>query len=150
MASKELPEDKKNFYLKLRALITDWLDSKAGEKSQYSEYLLFAPDIFYLLVKLTMDDRVPAMQKAKLLGTVAYFISPIDLLPEGLIGPAGYFDDLVLAAYTLNDIINKTEPEIVREHWPGDDDILDVIKKIIKAADNLLGSGILKKIRRII
>ena len=150
MNTQKLPDNKQDFYLKLRAIINDWLNSKAGEESKYSEYLMFAPDIFYLLVKLSLDEEVRPIQKAKLLGTVAYFISPIDLLPEGLIGPAGYFDDLVLAAYTLNDIVNKTNPEIVKKLWPGDEDILIVIKKIIKAADNLLGSGILRKIKRLL
>lgn len=30
-----------------------------------------------------------------------YIISPIDLLPEGLIGPGGYADDAMLLAYLL-------------------------------------------------
>jgi uncharacterized membrane protein YkvA (DUF1232 family) len=40
---------------------------------------------------------------------IAYIISPLDLLPEGIIGPAGYAEDIALAAYVIN------HPERMRE-----------------------------------
>lgn len=39
--------------------------------------------------------------------TIAYIVSPIDLIPEGLLGPLGFADDAALVAYLLKRIINK-------------------------------------------
>ncbi len=94
-----------------------------------------------------MDERVPSKEKAKFIGVIAYFISPIDLLPEFILGPIGYLDDIALTAYVLNNYINDTDSQIVRELWAGDQDILSSIKNILSIADKAIGSGLWKKIQ---
>jgi uncharacterized membrane protein YkvA (DUF1232 family) len=110
---------------------------------------MWAPDLFHLLLKLSLDRDVPAVEKAKLVGAIAYFVSPIDLLPELFLGPVGFLDEVVLAAYVLNSLINRTSPEVVKKHWAGDEDILELIQRIIRAADGMLGSGPVKKLRKL-
>jgi len=133
-----------DFYLKLRKKIAEYLQKN---DSEYANYLLLAPDLFHLLVKLSIDSRVPVAKKAKFLGVIAYFISPLDLLPEFILGPLGYLDDIALTAYVLNEYINETDATIVRELWAGDQDILTTLKNIIVAADKMIGSGLWKKLR---
>jgi hypothetical protein len=48
----------------------------------------------------------------------------------------------------LNSLINKINPEIVRHHWAGDKDILDLIQQIIQVADEMVGSGLWANIRK--
>jgi len=139
-----MDEKQTDFYLKLRKKITAFLEKK---ETPYADFLLLAPDLFHLLVKLTLDKRVSSKDKAKFLGVIAYFISPIDLLPEFLLGPIGYMDDIALSAYVLNNYINETDPHIVRELWAGNQDILSSIKNILAVADKAIGSGLWKKLR---
>jgi uncharacterized membrane protein YkvA (DUF1232 family) len=106
-----------------------------------------APDFFHLLCKLLFDPRVPGREKAKVGAAVAYFISPVDVIPEGLVGPAGYIDDVALAAYVLNSILNSVDPEVLNEHWAGDGDVLKNVQEILKVADGLVGSGMWKRIK---
>ncbi len=61
------------------------------------------------------------VKKLNLVTAIAYFISPIDILPEAILGPIGYLDDLGIAAYVLNDLLNTVDPKIVRRNWVGDD-----------------------------
>jgi len=136
------------FYLKLRTNITAWLEKKTNLNSRFSEYLLVVPDIFYLLVKLVQDPEVPQEKKVKLVAAIAYFISPIDLLPEAILGPIGYLDDLGVAAYVLNDLLNTIDPKIIKRNWVGDIDILFLIKKILINIDNIIGKGLWEKIKR--
>jgi len=143
-------DQKKDFYQDLRVRIREWLKTKEGMDSKWGEYLMFAPDLFHVLCKLSIDKDVPIKEKAKLAGAIAYFVSPIDLLPEALLGPLGFVDDISLAAYVLNSIMNKTDPEIVRKHWAGEDDVLEVVKKILNVADEMVGQGLWKKIKRLI
>jgi len=136
------------FYLKLRKNITTWLGDKTNMNHKWREYLLVAPDIFYLMVKLVQDPDVPQSKKLKLITAIAYFISPIDILPEAFLGPIGYLDDLGIAAYILNDLLNSIDPQIVKRNWVGDVDVLYIIKKILINIDNIIGKGIWDKVRR--
>jgi uncharacterized membrane protein YkvA (DUF1232 family) len=138
-----------DFYRRLRGQIRDWLDSETGKSNQWSEYLLVAPDLFHLLWKLSTDPDVSSTDKAKLAGVLAYFISPIDLIPEAIVGPIGFVDDIALAAYVLNGMINHTDPEVLRRHWAGENDVLDVIRHILAAADRMVGSGVWKKLKKL-
>lgn len=141
-------EQNDDFYQSLRKRILDWANSQEGKTSQWTQYVLAVPDVFHLLVKLTLDPEVPAVAKAKLGVGLAYFISPIDLLPEALLGPLGFTDDIVVAAIILKALINETDAELVRKHWAGEEDILKLVQHIIDVADRMVGTGLLNKIKK--
>ncbi|MDJ0817289.1 MAG: YkvA family protein [Desulfobacterales bacterium] len=154
MSQPQLPEGsdqkQKDYYLQLRDKVNQWFEKDGGDKPEYANYILLVPDFFYLLVKLTLDDRIPAIDKAKFAGVIAYFFSPIDVLPEALIGPLGYLDDLILTCYVLNLYINQEEEAnkaVVMELWPGDQDVLITIQSVLQKADQWAGSGLLNKLK---
>ncbi len=135
------------FYRSLRAQVTAWAESHSGKDHPWLRYILLAPDLLHLLLCLLADPKVPAKPKTMLAAVLAYFVLPVDLLPEGFIGPVGYLDDIALTAFALNQILNQTDPEVLRRHWAGDGDILDVIQDVVKRADEMIGSGLVAKIR---
>jgi len=135
------------FYLKLRKNISKWLEDNSNSGHKWKDYILVVPDIFYLLVKLVQDKDVPQGKKVKLVSAIAYFISPIDVLPEAFLGPIGYLDDIAVAAYVLNDLINTIDPQIIKRNWAGDDDILYLVKNILANLDGMLGKGIWDKLK---
>jgi uncharacterized membrane protein YkvA (DUF1232 family) len=135
-----------DFYQALRARIATWLESK-GKGFKHAQILLLAPDLFHLLTRLMFDRRIPAVEKAKLGGALAYFISPVDLLPEALLGPAGYVDDVALAAYALSRLINAGHGAVAKELWAGDGDLLQVIQQILEVADEMVGSGLWARLK---
>jgi uncharacterized membrane protein YkvA (DUF1232 family) len=145
-----MAKQESDFYQKLRTKMRKWVKSKAGSTHKWADYLLFAPDLFHLLCKLSIDKDVPVTEKAKLAGAIAYFVFPFDLIPEAIVGPAGYIDDIALAAYVLNSIINHTNPGIVRKHWAGEKNVLDLIQEILKSADQMIGSGLWAKLKKLI
>ncbi|MBC8192885.1 MAG: DUF1232 domain-containing protein [Candidatus Marinimicrobia bacterium] len=136
-----------DFYQKMRLDIREWIQTKTGKESQWSEYLLLAPDLFHLLAKLAMDKEVPSSEKAKIAGALAYFISPIDLIPEALFGPLGYLDDVALAAYVINSVMKNCEPTIVTRHWAGEQNILELVQQIVDVAADMLGNKIWDKLK---
>jgi uncharacterized membrane protein YkvA (DUF1232 family) len=135
----------KDFYQDLRSKIREWSKSRGKSNRKWSEFLMFAPDLFHLLCKLSIDSEVPAKKKLKLAGAIAYFISPFDLMPEVLMGAIGFTDDVALAAYVLNSMVNGCRPDILKRNWAGDQDILDLIKRIMRWGDSMGRSGILGK-----
>lgn len=138
----------KDFYQKIRLQVKNWIQKKSNKDYRWAEFVLLAPDIFHLLCKLVVDSEVPLSKKAKLGAAIAYFISPIDLLPEAILGPVGYLDDIAIAAYVLNDLINEVNPQIIIRNWAGEREILDLIKTILINSDKILGSGLWAKIRK--
>jgi uncharacterized membrane protein YkvA (DUF1232 family) len=142
-----LEAKQQDFYQKLRTNMMRWLESKAGKNHKYAEYLMLAPDLFHLLCKLIADQRVSADDKIILGLAITYFISPIDILPEAILGPVGFVDDIALAAFVLNRVINKIDPAIVQGHWSGEGDVLDIVQKTIASADAMVGSGAWSKVK---
>ncbi len=142
----EKDSEKMDYYREMRSKILKWADGK-GKGYKYMPYILAAPDFFYVLVKLLLDDRVPTKEKAVLGVAIAYFIAPIDIIPEGLLGPVGYADDVVIAVWVLNRIVNEVGKDIVLEHWPGEQDMIALIQQILAQADEWLGRGAYKKLK---
>lgn len=136
------------FYDRMRESIRQYLEKKGSLAGSTGEYLLLAPDVFVLLWRLVNDKRVNAKDKVMLGSGLAYYLFPLDIMPEAFLGPVGYLDDLVFAVYLLNRMLTDTDVEILREHWSGRDDVLETIRRVLAAADNLVGSDIVGKFKK--
>jgi len=141
--------EKEEFYYRLRVKIKNNIN-KIYESDKLPEYLLLAPDIFYLLIELMRDSEVARSKKVKLGVVISYFIVPFDILPEALIGLMGYIDDVALSAYMLNDLFNNIDPELIKSHWAGDKNILEVIQEILNDTDKFINKNIIDRLKKII
>ncbi len=126
----------------------DWGETRGGQASRWAGYLMAAPDFFHLLCKLSADAEVPWAIRARVLGAIAYFISPMDFLPEMMLGPVGFLDDVAFAAYVINSLVGRAGPHVVRRHWAGDADILRLIEDVLAAADEMVGKGLWARLRK--
>ena len=131
------------FYRRLRDRAKRWAQERKIPEQQL-EVLLAAPDLFVLLSRLALDDRVSARTKAKVGTGIAYFLSPVDLVPD-LLGPVGLLDDVVVAAYIVYSIcaeLKALDPLILEEHWEGEGDALQRVTDIVARAEDVLGKGL--------
>lgn len=145
----ELPRDRATrFYDRIRNTIRSYIDRKGRVLGKTAEFLLLVPDVFILLWRLTTDPRVNGKDKVLLGSAVAYYVMPFDLIPEAIVGPIGYLDDLVFGVYVLNKVLGSVEASIVREHWSGSDDVLDTIQRVLNAAESLVGKDLVGRIKK--
>ena len=131
------------FYHRLRDKLRHWTQKRRIPQQQL-EYLLAAPDLFVLLSRLALDPRVSPRAKAKVATGLVYFLSPMDLVPDFL-GPVGFLDDVVVAAYivyTICEELNALDPSILQEHWEGEGDALGRVTDIVARAEDVLGKGL--------
>lgn len=142
------PDRAARFYDRIRASIQRYLEKKGPMVEKGAEFLLLVPDVFILLWRLASDSRVSGRNKVLLGSSIAYYVFPFDLIPEALVGPMGFLDDLVFAVYVLNRMLVDTEPEILREHWSGSEDVLGMIHRVLSAADQLIGTELLGRIKK--
>jgi uncharacterized membrane protein YkvA (DUF1232 family) len=111
--------------------------------------LLLVPDVFILLVRLALDKNVPASTRAMIGGALAYFVLPVDLLPEAILGGAGYLEDLVLATAVLSQAFGGDLEPYARKHWSGSEDLRVVIRDISETAQSLLGQNLYDRLRKL-
>ncbi|HEX3327674.1 MAG TPA: YkvA family protein [Actinomycetota bacterium] len=102
----------------------------ASAQTELKEYLFLLPRLAKLIWRLTRDPRVPPRSKAILMVLGAYVVSPVDLIPDFIPG-LGQLDDVVIAAFALDQILNRIPDHIVREHWDGDEDLLQLLREIL-------------------
>lgn len=112
-------------------------------QTNLKEYALLLPRLLKLIWNLARDPRVPPRSKAVLVLVAGYLVSPVDLIPEFLVG-LGQLDDIVVVAFALDQMLNRVDADIVREHWDGDRDILEVVQEILDIGTGFL-PGWLKK-----
>lgn len=106
-------------------------------RGRMSNFLMFLPNMVLLLGRLLKDMRVPVAEKALFLAAIVYVISPIDLIPD-IFPFIGQIDDLYMVALTLLRLVNRTNEDIVREHWSGGGDIVALADSIASIAPILL------------
>jgi len=123
----ELNPREQRFYDRIRSRVAA---PQPGQRSGLRDTLLLLPDLTVLLLRLLRDDRVSVGDKGIALAGIAYVLSPLDLMPEFLFGPIGLLDDLVVIAATLSRLVNHVHPDVVRSHWSGQGDALEVIQRV--------------------
>ena len=127
MLTIELNPRERRLYDRLRQQL---VDTEPGSSSTIRDLLLLLPDLTILLLRLMRDRRVPLGQKAILIGGLAYVLSPLDLLPALIFGPVGLLDDLFVVAACLSRLLNHVHPDVVRGHWSGQGDALEIIQNV--------------------
>jgi uncharacterized membrane protein YkvA (DUF1232 family) len=103
------------------------------------EGIMLLPNVLKLLARVVKDRRVPVRAKAFAAAVLIYVVSPIDVIPDFVIG-FGKLDDLILSAVAIQHLIEAAGPEIVAEHWDGSDGSLDLL---LTAAE--MGAAVIPK-----
>ena len=114
-------------------------------RSRMKNLLLVIPNLLLLSVRLMSDPRVPAKERLLVAGAIVYAFMPLDLIPD-MLPFVGQVDDAYLIALTLLRLMSVTDPRVVREHWRGGGDVVELIGATALLAARLLP----KKIRRVL
>lgn len=114
-------------------------------RARLKSLLLFIPNMILLCGRLLTDARVPKTEKALVAGAILYAIVPLDLIPD-VIPFVGQIDDAYLIAITLLRLIDRTDPKVVREHWNGGGDVVQLVEMLAMMTAKFLPA----RIRRVL
>src|SRR5438093_7687896 len=110
---------------------------KAQLKSRMKNLLMFLPNMVVLCARLMVDSRVPRVERALFAAAIIYAIIPFDFIP--CMSPfVGQIDALFLISLTLLRLIDRTDDLIVREHWRGGGDIVQLAESAATLAPLLM------------
>jgi len=137
------------FYDRMRAQLLEAAERKSHKLGKPAvEALLLVPDVFVLLVRLALDRQVPAETRALIGGALAYFVLPIDLFPEALVGGVGFLDDLVVASAVLSHALGGELEPYARKYWNGDQELRQTLHDVSASAGTILGRDLHGRLRR--
>jgi uncharacterized membrane protein YkvA (DUF1232 family) len=141
--SIELNPRERRLYDRLRARV---VKARPGAASGIRDAILLLPDLTVLLLRLLRDPRVPISCKLIAVLGVGYALSPIDLIPALLVGPIGLVDDLLVVSAALSKILNQVHPDVVRSHWSGQGDALEVVRRSTRWSAAILAERIPRRL----
>jgi uncharacterized membrane protein YkvA (DUF1232 family) len=114
-------------------------------RSRLTNLLLVIPNLLLLSAGLMVDPRVPAKERLLVAGAIVYAFMPLDFIPD-MLPFVGQVDDAYLIALTLLRLMTVTDPRVVREHWRGGGDVVELVGATALLAGKLLP----KRIRRVL
>ncbi len=137
------------FYEKVSEKIDNWDESVGQTRLKYPllrkipveqiiRLVKVAPTLLHLMISLLNHDDISGKTKRIVGGAVAYFIVPIDLIPEGVVGPIGYVDDVLVSLMLIDRLLNgdnEREKVLITELWRGTEEELDALRAIVHITD---------------
>ncbi|MBN1066986.1 DUF1232 domain-containing protein [Clostridium botulinum] len=122
------------------------LSNKLPEKTKkFKEYIFLLPDIISLIYRLLKDRRVPIKTKLILSSAIAYITLPTDIIPNN-IPFIGSIDEIGVAFFALNNIINDVPMNVIIENWEGKNEIVTVLKSGLEYLINFTGAKNVEKL----
>src|SRR5471030_334776 len=123
-------------YSKGRNILGDKLPESA---QKYKDYIFILPDILSLIYRLLKDKRVPIKTKLIMSAAIAYITIPTDLIPNN-IPFIGVIDDIGVAFFALNKVLEDLPLYVMVENWQGKNDLLLVLKNGVEYLVNFTGA----------
>lgn len=79
----------------------EYSEDKFNDKLNKTPHKIMAKILYplFVLYGILSSDDVPKLQKVRIISTLGYFISPVDLFPDFL--PGGFADDILALVSTL-------------------------------------------------
>ncbi|MFV1970533.1 MAG: YkvA family protein [Acidimicrobiia bacterium] len=111
------------------------------------EAAMLLPNVVKLLSRMLRDRRVPMRRKVLIGAVLAYVISPVDLIPDFVVG-IGRLDDLVLVSLAIDHLMSGVDEDIVRMYWDGTEDGLDLIRSVFAWGAAIIPDGIRRLLPR--
>jgi uncharacterized membrane protein YkvA (DUF1232 family) len=117
-------------------------DDISGYEGKFSDLIREAPAFFRLMTKLLDDPLLPEKLSQLVIAAMAYFIKPLDIIPEENLGPQGYVDDIFLCAFVAERVmVEAGSADILINNWDGKRSVIPLIKEILKSEKKLIGDN---------
>jgi uncharacterized membrane protein YkvA (DUF1232 family) len=119
--------------------------SEPSLRSRMANLLLFIPNMLVLCGRLMVDGRVPAKERLLVAGAIVYALVPLDFIPD-MLPFVGQVDDAYLISMSLLRLMTVTDARVIRQHWRGGGDVVELVGAVAMIASKLLPP----KIRRVL
>jgi uncharacterized membrane protein YkvA (DUF1232 family) len=122
---------------------------RAGAARLLLRAIRLIPAYLRLMVGLLFDGRVSAIDKAFVVGALAYVVSPIGFISD-MIPLVGELDDLFVLTLALQHLVSHADQDVLLHHWTGDpEELADLnVGRVLTAAALFLPRPVRAVLRR--
>lgn len=107
-------------------------------KGDFNKIIIYTPHFFSLLCDLLNEEKITREMKHLINAALAYFVTPVDLIPEEIYGPYGYIDDLFLCTHVLKKVADELGVEFLEKLWEPDEDLQDVLDRCYEESEKVM------------
>ena len=118
------------------------LENLTNFNGSYPDFIDYGPNLFNLLCDLLNQEEISSNERLIINAAIAYYVVPMDIIPEEIYGPYGYIDDIFITVYVLKKIANSRGYDFLQNLWKLDEDIIYVIDACYNGSLELLGDKI--------
>lgn len=111
------------------------LESYQGE---YAPFIDHGPELFKLLNELLIKSEISSEYRLKISAAIAYYVVPLDVIPEQVYGPYGYIDDIFITAYVIKILADKYGYSYLEKLWEGDRELESVVEECYEKSTEIL------------
>jgi len=111
----------------------------AQYEGRHDDLIYQAPAFYRLLIKALDDPRLPRRMRGIIMAAIAYFVLPVDVIPEEIEGPYGYIDDIFFCAWVGKKLADELGDSFLVENWDGEGPVIQLIEDILSREEDLLG-----------
>lgn len=105
-------------------VLSDNLSSYDGD---YASFIDHGPNLYKLLTDVLNEDNINSDLRLEVSAAIAYYVIPMDVIPENIYGPYGYIDDIFISAYVIKKMADNLGYEILEKYWIGTENLETVV-----------------------
>ncbi|KAF5053944.1 hypothetical protein DSECCO2_393240 [anaerobic digester metagenome] len=104
-------------------------DNLASYEGDYASFIDHGPTLYKLLTDVLDEESINNDMRLEISAAIAYYVIPMDVIPEQIYGPYGYIDDIFISAYVIKKIANELSYELLEKHWIGSGILESVVEE---------------------
>lgn len=107
-------------------------------KGEYAPFIDHGPELFRFLNELLIIREFSNEDRLKISAAIAYYVVPMDVIPEQLYGPYGYIDDIFITSYVVKDLSNRYGYNYLEKYWKGKEKLKSVVQECYERSSEIL------------
>ena len=104
------------------------IDNLNSYEEEYDSFIDYGPELYKLLCSCLDFKEMSSDLRLSISAAIAYYVVPMDVIPETIYGPYGYIDDIYITVFVLRKIAHEFGYDFLQELWKDDEDVEKIIE----------------------
>lgn len=107
-------------------------------KGDYASFIDHGPTLYKLLTDVLNEKSINKDIRLEISAAIAYYVIPMDIIPEQIYGPYGYIDDIFISTYVIKKIAETLGYEFLEKYWIGTEKLESVVDECFERSNEVL------------